>query len=241
MAGEPTPVTPPAPPAEPDPAAVVTPSEPVTTPPAEPEPEQWDEARARATITRQREAEKQLKAKLKEAEAKAAKLDELEAANQSDLEKAQARVEALEAQATAAHEKLESANLIAALSTVQVPDPKDTTKNTGVRDPRASAKLITGVEYDDEGEPTNLTERVVALLTEYDFLSAAQGSAQRIPPPATNAGTGQHQAGGPVLTPEELQAAKDAGMTPERYAALKDVSNISEFEQLQRVEAAAQT
>lgn len=62
--------------------------------------------------------------------------------------------------ASKAQAKLRKANLLTVLN-----DPEHK-----IVSPQAAAKLIDGVEYDDADEPTNVTERIEALLTEHPFL-----------------------------------------------------------------------
>lgn len=88
-----------------------------------------------------------------------AQVTEFENAKLSAEEKAtKERDEAL-SKAEAAQGQLRKANLLLALG-----------KSDEVADAKAVAGLITGVEYDDEGEPTNLTERLAAAIESYPIL-----------------------------------------------------------------------
>jgi hypothetical protein len=84
------------------------------------------------------------------------------------------------------------------------------------------------VTFDDQGSPTNVEQLVTDLVKEKAFL-VGQAAA---PPPAGGINAGDGTSGGPPpkLTAEELQAAKDAGMTPERYAQLKSVSTLTDWQ-----------
>jgi hypothetical protein len=187
------------------------------------EKEQWSEERAKATILKQRESETALKAKLKDAEAKAKKLDELEAAQLSEQEKLAKQAEEAIAKAADADSKLQRANLIAALANPEL----------GIVNARAAAKLIEGVEYDDNGEPTNLgapgedDSLVAKFLIENDYLRGKPGKPK---PPSTDAREGGDDTP-PDLNAEELAAAKAADMTPEEYAAYKDGGSLADLKE----------
>jgi hypothetical protein len=192
----------------------------------EPEDEAFDKDRAMATITKQREEVKALKARAKEAEDKAAKFDQLEAEKLSEQEKLAKRAEEAEQKVAQAQQKLRQANLIAELS-----KPEHGIVNAG-----AAAKLIEGVEYGDDDRPGNLTD----LLP--DFLEANQylrGEVKQPPPAKVDGGAGRTEGPRPPLTADELQAANSYGMTPEHYAALKDVENVDDYVRLQAQERQA--
>lgn len=184
--------------------------EPKAEAPEAPKEEPWDPDRAKKTIEAQRESEKNLKAKLKEAQAKAAKLDEIEAANLSEQEKLAKRLEEAEAKVADADKRLRRSNLIAELT------------QPGIVNARAAAKLIEGVEYDDDGNPTNLgaaddpQSLLGKFLEENDYL---RGSGKP-KPPSTDAREGDDTTP-PSLTAEEAAMAESMGMTPEEYAANK--------------------
>jgi hypothetical protein len=89
--------------------------------------------------------------------AKADKFDEQQAAGASDLEKANQRAEAAEAKAAKADEKVRHANLLSALA------DKKLVGAAG----RAAAKLLDGVEFDDNDEPKNLDDALKAAKTAY--------------------------------------------------------------------------
>lgn len=190
--------------------------------------ETWDEDRARATILKQREKEKADAAVIRDLKAKADKLAELEAAQLSDQEKALKRAEEAEAKAAQADHKLRTANLLVELA-----------KTDGVINAKAAAKLIEGVEFDDTGEPTNLAERVEAMFSDYPELKATTSSAQTsVKAPNVNAGGTTTATDGPKLEPEEVRMAESLGMTPEKYAALKQVRTAEDY---QKLTAAQQT
>jgi hypothetical protein len=114
----------------------------------------------KAALEAERKARRDAEKRAKAAEDKAR---EYEDAEKSELEKAQDRIKHLEANGQQATEKVRRANLLAELSKSQ----------HGLASAKAALKLIDGVEYDDDGEPLNATERIEALLTENPFLKAA--------------------------------------------------------------------
>lgn len=88
--------------ADDDPEPVEVPEE---DPAPEDDPEPFDEERARAKIAKANSEAANLRRRLKEAEAKAAKLDELEDANKSDIERANERLTAAEQRALEAEQR----------------------------------------------------------------------------------------------------------------------------------------
>lgn len=186
------------------------------------EDEPFDKDRAMSTIHKQREEAKALKAELKEAKEKASKLDEIEAEKLSDQEKAEKRADAAEAKAAEADKKLRRANLIAELSKPE----------HGIVNAQAAAKLLDGVEYSDDGEPSNIADILPGFLTENAFL---KGSVKTTPG-EINPGGGQTDGKAPDLTADELDAAGRIGMTPAEYAGFKGKTSIAD---LQAAETAA--
>lgn len=100
------------------------------------------------------------KAAAEERDRFAAQLKEREDAERTELEKAQAEAAEARGQADAARDRVRQANVLAALA-----DQKH-----GIVSPQAAAKLIEGVEFDDTDSPTNLGERIEALLEDNSFL-----------------------------------------------------------------------
>jgi hypothetical protein len=153
--------TPPAPPA-PQPAAAPA----AQAPAAEP----FDAERARRTIEAQREEERKLKAKLKELEPLAARARELEDAQRTDLEKAQAKADALQAQLDAANARATDALIRAAVEReahAQGADPRAIERGT-------IARLVdtSGIEWADDGTPKGADKAVKALLEAEPYLKA---------------------------------------------------------------------
>lgn len=100
------------------------------------------------------------------------KLEEIEAANQSELEKTQARAEAAEKARDAALETAKETTLKAAiLAEASKADRK-------VVDPQAVLSLIdrSALTLDDAGNPTNIAETMDALLTDKAYLVGTGGT-----------------------------------------------------------------
>jgi len=203
--------------------------EPEATPEAKPEPPKgadgttFDPERAQRALEAAREAEKKAKAEAKENREAKAELDKLKERDLSEQEKlAKQAKEALE-KAEAADGKLRKANLIAAL----------TNPEFGIVNARAAAKLIEGVEYDDEGEPTNLgkpddEESLVAkFLAENEFL---RGKAAKPKAPSLDGGEGGNEKP-PELTADELEMARLSGMSPEEYAVYRKGGSLDDLKQ----------
>jgi hypothetical protein len=80
-------------------------------------------------------------------------------------------------------------------------------------------KLVTpGLVFDSNGKPTNLGAAVEAASQTWGDIFGRDT---------------------PDATVDEIQAARDAGITPERYEALKTVHNITDWEALERSGGAA--
>lgn len=138
------------------------------------------------------------------------KLDDAEAAKLSDLDREKKRADDAEAKVTGATEKLRKANLLTALAVEKVANPK------------AAARLLDGVEFDEDDEPTNLQDAIKAAKAEYgeEFFGAAKAPKKKPGSGDAGAGTDEDREG-PTLTADELAAAKAAGMTPGEYEAYK--------------------
>lgn len=212
------------PPAPPEPVATTPPA-----PPAEPPVDEWDKDRAKATILAQREEAKALKAQLSEAKKAQDRLAEIEAATLTEQEKALQRAEDAEAKAATATATLQRGYLLAELAKPE----------HGLVDAETAAALITDVQYDDDGRPVNLADRITALVEAKGFLKAGP-----TPPPAApqiNGGSGTQQVPPPNLSADEIKAAQAAGKSPEDWNALKNVQSIEDWNRLQAQKAAAKT
>lgn len=202
-----------------DPPANDPPAPPADPPADPPAPDEWDKERGMATIKALREKEKEGKAAAKERDALAARLKEYEDADKSELEKAQQRAAELEAKEKQwAAEKRETNLRLAVFE-----------KASELASPGLAIAALQrdgNVTFDDNGQPENLDEALAALLEREPLL---RGKAAPKPPPQLDGGGGGGGGEPPALTAEELQAAETAGMSPEEYAALKDVKTLDDF------------
>ncbi len=189
-----------------DPPAKDPPADPPKDPPVTGEFTAADKAALEAVVAKERT---ERKAHEKAARDALAKLKTLEDADATELEKATKRADEAEAKITAATEKVRKANLVTALADAGL---------TGAR-AKAAARLIDGVEFGDDDEPTNLEVRITAAKTEYgeDMFKGAKPS----PPGNVNGGEGGNGDKPPTLTAEELSMAASFGMTPVEYEAAK--------------------
>lgn len=132
--------------------------------------------------------------------------------------------------------KIRKANLKAALA-----DEGITGKHA-----KAAMRLLEGLSFDEDDEPENLADALEDAEETYGTQvvrgtpQEGDGTSPRRAAPRINGGSGKGGGKGPRLTAEELNAAKQAGMSPERYEAFKNVSNLKDYEELQRKLAAAQ-
>lgn len=162
----------------------------------------------KAALDAERKAKKEAEKRAREAEKK---LKDREEADLSETEKLKKQAEDGKKLADSATQKLQRANLLTALGEQGLTGSKA----------KAAAKLLEGVEYDDDDEPTNLEDRIKAATAEYGE-DMFKGATPRKKPPATDGGEGGEEDGkGPSLTADELKAAKASGMTPEEYANYK--------------------
>lgn len=98
----------------------------------------------------------------------------------------------------------------------------------GIIDPDVVNRLI---DWDDlefnEGRPTNTEEVVRSILSEKPYLVGKPTQSARAT--GINSGAGQGEQPKVNLTAQELAAAQEAGLTPERYQALKGVQTLDEW------------
>ncbi len=169
-----------------------------------------DVARLQAALDAERT---QRKADAKEAKDAKAKLKLLEDADASELDKEKRRADEAEAKVNTLTESVRRANLVTAFG-----DGKH-----GLVDATAAAALATGVEYDDDHNPTNVDALVTDLTGRFSFL---KGTPTAPPPGNIDAGGGAGGGGGsgPALSAEQLSAAKAANMSPEEWAHYQDPS-----------------
>lgn len=207
----PDPITPPAggetPPADP-PAPATPPADPPADPPKG---DEHDPARAKALIDKLREKEKEGDKAAKALKDAQARLDAIEAEKLTEAEKVQKERDDAIAKAQAAETTLREQAIKLAVY--------------GQRDALglASADLAIAaldrskVEFDAEGQPSNIEALLTALIEREPIL---KGTPAKPAIPATDGGAG---GGGkaPELTADELEAARLTGMTPERFSVVK--------------------
>lgn len=210
------------------------PAEPEPVPIAKPEPvDEWadfDAERAKRTIMNLREVEKQAKATAKEKKQLEERLAELENAALSEQEKQAKRLAELEA--THAEWQAERQDLILRTQFLML------APSLGVSDPELALAVLdrAALEYDDDGNPTNLAEITLSLLEAKPILRGVPTASA--PTPRIDTGAGRQAAPAPSLTAEELEAANELGMTPERYAAMKTVRTVADYQKLRQAETA---
>ncbi len=103
----------------------------------------------------------------------------------------------------------------------------------GIHDPDAAVKLLDtdALELDDEtGEPKNVEAALKELIKQKPYLAKEPEAAT---PGSLNGGAGGSAGPAPKLTADELAQAQSAGMTPERYAALKGVKTLDDWKKTQ--------
>lgn len=206
------------------------PEDPPADPPADPpEDEPFDKDRAMATIRKQREEAKALRVKAKEADELRTRIQAIEDAEKTDLERAQTKIAELEAaQSDAAAARQETLLKLAVYT--KAPE-------VGIIDADIALALLdrSAIEYDDKGEPSNLDDQLTALLEAKPIL---KGKAVAKPPKIDGSdGTGKTPP--PPLTSAELEMAAKLGMTPERYNAMKTVETFEGFDAMRKSESAA--
>lgn len=165
---------------------------PGATPPADAE---LGEAGQRA-IAAERQARKDEEKRRKAVERER---DALLAAQETEQDKLKREAAEGTAKSEAATAKLRKANLVSALNELGLPKVK------------AAAKLLDGLEYDDDDEPTNLEERIEAAKAEYGPEVFAVGATPPTPPEDE-----EPPPGGPTL-PET-----HAGVRPPNDQATED-------------------
>jgi hypothetical protein len=147
---------------------------------------------------------------------KAKKFDDAEAANASDLEKAQKRAEKAERDREEALTRVKETNLRSAiLAEAAKPDRK-------VLDPEAVLSLLdrSKLELDDDGTPKNIAEAMDALLTAKTYLvDGGTGTTTR-----SDADQGARQTTGGV---EQLKSTD--GMTAEQIADAAAKGQLDEY------------
>jgi hypothetical protein len=176
-----------------------------------------DVAVLQADLAHARQQASQFKAELKAA--RAAKETELEAAK-SEVQ----RLAELEAEKAAWQTERQQMYVGFAV--------RDLAAKYGLIDAEAVVRLMdwTMLDFDDAGKPVNTEDAVRALLRDKPYLGGVRPQA----PVATNATEGTTSARPPNLTADELAAAQASGISVERYAALKGVRTIEDWQATRR-------
>jgi hypothetical protein len=161
------------------------------------------------------------------AEAKAFKDAEAEKekAALTESERLNRRLSELEARAKELEAKARAKTLEAAVAKQAVV--------LGIIDPDAAVKLLDAedLEVDEEtGEPTNVEAALKALIKAKPYLVQKP---EKQTSGSINGAAGAEGGPAPKLTADELAAAQAAGMTPERYAALKGVKTLADWQKTQ--------
>jgi hypothetical protein len=183
----------------------------------------------RARLTEAIKAERKLKA---EAERKARdekkRADDLESEKLSEDEKRTKRLAELEAEQKAWEQERREYRIEQAIGRLA--------PSLSLVDVETVLRLVdqAQITFDDNGIPTNVETVVKDLVKAKPFLA---GKAAPAAPGGINAGDGTSSGPPPKLTAEELEAAKKAGMTPERYAAMKSVTTIDDWKKTQPAKA----
>jgi hypothetical protein len=213
---------------EPAPETELAQPEPPAPEPAKPEPddEAFDKDRAMATIHKLREQEKAGKAAARERDELKARLEALEHEKLSDQEKQAKRLADLEAEKADWERERQETRLRLAVH--------DRASLLGIADADLALAALdrSQLEYDKSGEATNLDELLLTLLEAKPLLKGAAAAASTSH--RTDGGMGRTAGPAPALTADELEVAKQRGMSPEYYAALKNVNNVDEFEAVRR-------
>lgn len=106
---------------------------------------------------------------------------------------------------------------------------RDIADELGIIDHRDALALTNRDEivYDDAGRPENLKQLFSALVKAKPYLVSGEGRTVKTAAASASAGV----SGGPTvrLTAEELKEAERAGITPERWVALKSVKTLDDW------------
>lgn len=184
--------------------------------------EEFDRDRAMATINKLREKEKQGKADAKRAADLEAELKAIKDAQKTDAERQAERLAALEAKEAAWATERQDLELRLKVHAMA--------ESAGIADVDLALAALdrSKIEWAD-GTPTNLSEVVEDLLEAKPLLRRAGG---RRTTSSTDAGAGRQDGPKPDLTADELAMADRLGMTPERYAAMRGVTTVADYERL---------
>jgi len=173
-----------------------------------------------------RDAEKKVREASKAVAALEAKLQEITDRDLDEQTKKDRRLETLENERTVLLRERQQTMVTMEVNRLQ---PK-----MGLVDVDAASRLLDWdqVEYGDDGKPHNVEDLLRALLKDKPYL----GGQRPVASGSINPAGGTTGALPPRLTVEELEAAKSYGMTPERYAALRSVRTIEDWQATRRTQ-----
>lgn len=185
------------------------------------EDEAFDKDRAMSTIQKLREEVKAAKADVKKTKDLEAKLKEIEDAQLSDQERVAKERDDLAAEKAAWEQERQTTNLKLAVYAQATP--------LGIVDADLALAALdrSKLEYDETGTPKNIADVLLELLEAKPILKGSASTASRTG--STDAGGGQGGGKAPALTAAELEAAQKLGMTPESYAAMRDVQTVDDY------------
>lgn len=163
-----------------------------------------DATRLKAALEKERKARRAAEKRARDAERNA----------KPKPDKPEAKPETGDDPAARVTDKLRRANLKAALADEGI---------TG-QQAKAAMRLLDGVEYDTDDEPTNLADALEAAEALYGKATVRGQAKPKAPAADGGAGSGSGDGQGPRLTADELAYAKEFGMTPEEYAAHKSTT-----------------
>jgi hypothetical protein len=217
-------------PAKPDPSKPADPpvpdpkpADPATADPAKPSEKDASQAEVEKAYEKLRLAEK-------ERDEERRKNKEREDAELSETERLRKENEEKDEKVANATAKVQKANLLNVLADKGLTGGKA----------RAAARLLDDVEYDDDGEPTNLDAALDAAKAAFGETQFTPADPAKPAPPNLNGGAGSQPGPTPNLTAEEIKAAEDAGIAPQTYEALKEVQSYEDWVAMrERIKAAA--
>lgn len=192
---------------------------------------QWDHERGMATIVKLRDELKTAKAEGRRVAELEAKLTAIEDAEKTELQRSADQLAAYQAKETAWAAERRDTLLKLAVHTKAA--------ELGITSPGlalAALKDAGTIEYDDQGQPSNLDEALTALLEAEPALKGVV----KPRPAGVNAGDGAGGAPPPALTAEQLAWATRLGMTAEQYAAYKTggPTTLQDFQRIREKQAA---
>lgn len=206
--------------AEPAPTPVPEPApapEPAPTPAPEPQPEPefkpvTSQEQFDRMVQERLARERQKYADYDALKSKADRFDELEAANQTELERAQASAAAEKERADRIEAEAKETRLRSAIiAEAAKPDRK-------VVDPEAVIALLdrSALELEDDGTPTNVAKAMDALLEQRPYLVASSGGTRQ------GADQGARRGGANQLSEADLKS-----MTPEQIVAARKEGRLT--------------